>query len=548
MTEHSAPAFEYDVVIVGSGAAALTTALGAIDEGMSALLVESTDRFGGNTAMSGGGLWLPDNPLMQRAGARDSREEALTYLEETVGEPGRASSRARKEAFVDGVADYVLTTERYGFRWVRAAQYPDYYPERPGGKIGRSIELAPVDSRSIGAWRRTSRALLPFPMMNGDMYLLGRAWSTWSGFWRGVRLVFRTLRGLLRGRILVGMGAALVTSLAKAVVVDAGVPLWLDSPARRLVVEGDRVVGVEVEHEGRAVTVRARRGVMLAAGGFDRDRARRRELQGVEGNPAGSPGALGGGIDMAAQIGADLEYMEDAWWGATVRPVEGGLSSFIVGERSMPYSLMVDRDGRRFANESESYVDLGHHMLEHDGAAGPYWLILDRRYTRRYFLTFAADPRANRKMAAQGIKVTAPTLDELAARIGVDRAVFAAEIARFNGFAATGRDQDFHRGDSAYDRYYGDPTIHPNNNLAPIEHGPFTAYEVVIGDLGTKGGVVTDEHARALRADGTVIEGLYAAGNNSAAVMGHTYPGPGSTIGPASVFGLIAARHMAGGR
>ncbi|MFT4212416.1 MAG: FAD-binding protein [Microbacterium sp.] len=548
MTDPAASALEYDVVIVGSGAAAFATALGAIDEGMSALLVESTDRFGGNTAMSGGGLWLPNNPLMQRAGARDSREEALTYLEETVGEPGRASNRARKEAFVDGVADYVLTTERYGFRWVRAAQYPDYYPELSGGKIGRSIELAPVDSKTIGEWRKRSRALLPFPMMNADMYLLGRAWSTWSGFWRGVRLVVRTLRGLVRGRILVGMGAALAAALAKAVVVDGGVPLWLDSPARRLVVEGDRVVGVEVEHEGRLVTVRARNGVMLAAGGFDRDRARRKELQGVEGNPAGSPGALGAGIDMAVEVGADLEYMEDAWWGATVRPVEGGLSSFIVGERSMPYSLIVDKDGRRFANESESYVDLGHHMLAHDGAAGPYWLILDRRYTKRYFLTFAVDPKANRAMAAQGIKVTAPTLDELAAKIGVDRAVFAAEIARFNGFAVTGRDQDFHRGDSAYDRYYGDPTIHPNNNLAPIERGPFTAYEVVIGDLGTKGGVVTDEHARALRADGSVIDGLYSAGNNSAAVMGHTYPGPGSTIGPASVFGLIAARHMARGR
>jgi 3-oxosteroid 1-dehydrogenase len=380
------------------------------------------------------------------------------------------------------------------------------------------------------------------------MYLLGRAWSTWDGMGQGVKLAGRTVGGLVTGKILLGMGAALATALVRAVVVDGKAPLWLSSPARRLVLDGNRVVGVEVEHDGQVVTVRARKGVMLAAGGFDRDRARRKELQGVEGNPAGSPGALGGGIDMAAEVGADLEYMEDAWWGATVKPVEGGMSSFIVGERSMPYSIIVDRDGRRFANESESYVDLGHHMLEHDGAAGPYWLILDGRYTRRYFLTFAVDPNANRKMVAEGIKVRAQTLEALAEMIGVDRAVFLAEVAKFNGFARAGRDQDFHRGDSAYDRYYGDPTIHPNNNLAPIEKGPFTAYLIVIGDLGTKGGVVTDEHARALRDDGTVIEGLYSAGNNSAAVMGHTYPGPGSTIGPASVFGLIAARHMAGRR
>lgn len=539
--------YEYDVVVVGSGAAAFACALGAIDEGLSVVMLESTDRFGGNTAMSGGGLWLPDNPLMRREGVHDSREEALAYLEQTVGEPGKASSRARKEAFVDGIEDYVLTTERYGIRWVRAKNYPDYYPELPGGKIGRSIEVKPIDGRLIGDWRKRSRALLPLPMLNSDVYLLGRAWSTWSGFWQGVRLVWRTLvQGLLTGRVLLGMGAGLITALAKAVLIDGDVPLLLDAPARRLITEAGRVVGLEAEHEGRTVRFRARRGVLLAAGGFDQDKARRKALQGVEGNPAGSPGAKGGGIDMAAEVGAALEYMDDAWWGASVKPV-GGLTSFLVGERSMPYSILVDKDGRRFANESESYVDLGHHMLEHDGAVGPYWLILDARYTRRYFLTFAVDPKANKRMKEEGIHVTADTLEELATRIGLDEAVFAETIARFNAMARSGRDQDFHRGDSAYDRYYGDPLVHPNNNLAPIERGPFQAYEIVIGDLGTKGGVVTDESARALRPDGTVIEGLYSAGNNSAAVMGHTYPGPGSTIGPASVFGLIAARRMARG-
>ncbi len=540
---------EYDIIVVGSGAAAFACALGAIDEGLTVLMLESTDRFGGNTAMSGGGLWLPNNPLMQREGALDSREEALAYLEETVGEPGKASSRARKEAFIDGIEDYVLTTERHGFRWVRAANYPDYYPERTGGKIGRSIEVRPIAAGKAKQWRKHARTLLPLPMLNSDVYLLARAFSTWSGFWQGVKLVWRTVvMGLLTGRKLLGMGAGLITSLASAVLVDGRVPLWLSSPARRLIVEGGRVVGVEVERDGRVLAVRARKGVMIAAGGFDQDKELRLRLQGVEGNPAGSPGALGQWLSWAEQVGADLEYLDDAWWGATVKPVPDGLSSFIVGERSMPYSIIVDKDGRRFANESESYVDLGHHMLEHDGAQGPYWLIIDARYTRRYFRTFAVDPRANAAMRRERIHIKAGTLEELAAQIGVDEATFLATIERFNGFARTGRDQDFQRGDSAYDRYYADPLIHPNNNLAPIEKGPFTAYLMVIGDLGTKGGIVTDEHARALRKDGSVIEGLYAAGNSSAAVMGHTYPGPGSTIGPASVFGLIAARHMAGRR
>ncbi|WP_291278119.1 FAD-binding protein, partial [Galactobacter sp.] len=184
-------------------------------------------------------------------------------------------------------------------------------------------------------------------------------------------------------------------------------------------------------------------------------------------------------------------------------------------------------------------------MREHDGAKGPYWLVYDAPYKRKYLLTFAMDPRANKLMAQEGIKVTADSIAELATKIGVDPNTFTDEVERFNGFARAGRDQDFHRGDSAYDRYYSDPTVRPNPNLAPLVKGPFTAYKVVIGDLGTKGGIVTDEFARALRPDGSVIEGLYAAGNTSAAVMGHTYPGPGSTIGPPSVFGLIAARHMA---
>jgi 3-oxosteroid 1-dehydrogenase len=216
----------------------------------------------------------------------------------------------------------------------------------------------------------------------------------------------------------------------------------------------------------------------------------------------------------------------------------------MVGERSLPFSTIVDKNGARFANEAESYVDLGHHMLEH-GKDDPYWFIIDGRYSRRYFKTFAMDPNVNKAMAEQGIMVTEKTLPALGDRLGFDRETFAATIEKLNAYARSGRDQDFGKGDSAYDRYYGDPTVHPNNCLGPIEQSPFTAYRVVISDLGTKGGILTDADARALREDGTVIEGLYAAGNCSASVMGHTYPGAGATIGPATVFGMRAARHMA---
>ena len=202
----------FDVVVVGSGGAGFATALGALDAGLSTVLVEGTDRWGGSTAMSGGGMWLPVNPLMARAGVGDSREEALTYLEATVGDEGRAAARDRREAFVDGVADFVTTAERHGMRFVRAKDYPDYYPELPGGKVGRAIEAKPLDSKVIGDWWQSHRNPVPLPATTDDVWLLGRAWSTPGGFVRGARFVFRALGGVVRGQRLVGIGVALATS------------------------------------------------------------------------------------------------------------------------------------------------------------------------------------------------------------------------------------------------------------------------------------------------------------------------------------------------
>ncbi|MBU5424762.1 FAD-binding protein [Cellulomonas hominis] len=537
----------YDVVVVGTGGAGFATALGAVDAGLSVLMLESTDKWGGSTAMSGGGLWLPDNPLMRRDGVGDSREEALTYLEACVGEVGRASDQARKEAFVDGVADFVTTAERHGMVFTRATDYPDYYPELPGGKIGRAVEAKPVDTKRIGAWWDTCRALVPLPIKTDDMWELERAWSTPGGFVRGARFVFRALGSAVRGQRLAGIGAALATQFLDAVVQQAGVPLWLDSPLESLVLEEDRVVGVRITRDGTPLTIRAHRGVMLAGGGFDHNQQWRQKFHGIDGDPSGNPGNLGRPIEIAQAAGAAVELMDDAWWGASIAAAPGGDPLFLVGERSLPYSILVDARGERFANESESYVDLGHHMLEHD-PDGPYWLVADARHARRYLRNYALDPRATRAMAEAGTYVKAPTLAELGRQIGVDPARFRATVQRFNGFARSGVDGDFGRGNSAYDRYYGDPLVHPNPNLGPIERGPFTAFQVVIGDLGTKGGVLTDVDGRALREDGTVIDGLYSAGNNSASVMGRTYPGPGSTIGPAAVFGMRAARHMARAR
>ena len=542
--EHS-----YDVVVAGTGVAALSTAITAADAGLSVLMCESTDRWGGSSAMSGGGLWLPNNPLMRRDGAGDSREEALAYLEATVGDAGPATSRERKEAFVDGVEGFVTLAERHGVRFARAADYPDYYPELPGGKIGRAVEVEPFDVKAIDDWWETSRGQdgVPAPVKTDDFWLLSRAWSTPDGFVRGAKVVFRVLGSLARRQQAVGMGAA-VTASMMAVALRLRVDVWLKAPAEELLLDAGRVVGVRTTKDGQTVRVRASLGVMLAGGGFDHNAEWRQKYQGVSGaDSSGSKGNLGTAIEVGERIGAALDLMDDAWWGGSIPPATpSSAPGFLVSERSMPFSLIVDAAGERFANESESYVDLGHHMLEHAKTVpGDFWMIADSRHAARYLRSYALDPRATKAMAKAGIMVKAASLAELAPRLGMDPGRLAATVARFNGQCRSGVDADFGRGNSAYDRYYGDPLVRPNPNVGPLEKGPFTAVKVVPGDLGTKGGLLTDARARVLRPDGSVIAGLYAAGNNSASVMGRTYPGPGSTLGPAAVFGYLAARDLA---
>lgn len=538
-----------DVLVVGTGGAGLATAMSAGDAGLSVLLIESTDRWGGSTSMSGGGMWLPANPLMARDGAGDSREEALTYLEETVGDAGPATSRERKEAFVDSSPEFVRLAERLGVRFARATDYPDYEPELPGGKVGRAIEVQPFDRKRIGPWWDSARAAIsgvPLPAKTDDFWLLGRAWSSPSGFVRGARFVGRAVAGAATGKALVGMGGAMTASFLEVVLAQGG-ELWLSSPLTELVVEDDRVVGAVVERDGVATRVEARRGVMLAAGGFAHRTEWRKEHHGVDGDSSANPGDLGTAIELGQGIHAAVDLMDDAWWGASIpAPTLDTSPSFLVSERSYPFSILVDANGERFANESASYVDLGHRMLEHGHEVeGPFWMISDARHARRYLRGFAIQPGLVAKLKEAGLIHSGGTVRELAGRIGLDADRLITTIRRFNGFARTGIDQDFGRGNSVYDRYYGDPLVRPNPNLGPLTRGPFTAIQVVAGDLGTKGGLVTDVDARVLREDGSPIAGLYAAGNTAASVMGRTYPGPGSTLGPAVVFGHRAAQHLA---
>lgn len=540
---------EVDYLVAGTGVAGLSAAITAKLNGLDTLVVESMEKWGGTTAISGGGLWVPNNPLMQKDHAQDSAEKAFDYMKSTIGDLGPWTSDQRKLAFINSIPNYISMLSDQGIKWARAKKYPDYYPDLPTGMIGRSIEPMPFNMRKLGAWGKLKReGGIPAPIRNDDVYLLSRAWSTPDGFVRGAQFVFRTLGYLAIGRKPVGMGAALASHLMYITHKKLNVPVWLNSPIKELVIEDGIVVGAIVEKEGKITRIKARRGVMLAAGGFSHNKEWRLKYQGVVGWSASPKGQLGQGIEVGQKAGAAVAMMEDAWWGATTANPDGGdQHGFILNERSDPWSIVIDQNGNRYLNESESYVDFGHHLLEHNkktkGKALPSWLVADHRHDTRFLSSALMIPGAKKKLSDKGEYVSANSLEALAKKMGIPTDNFLSTITRFNEFAEAGIDQDFQRGRTVYDRYYGSPLVKPNPNLGAIQKAPFSAVKIYPGDLSTKGGLVTDEFARVLRDDDTVINGLYAAGNSTASVMGHTYPGPGASIAPAGVFGYLGALH-----
>ena len=542
-------AAEVDVVVAGSGAAGMTAALTAANLGLSALVIEKAGSFGGSTARSGGGIWAPGNSVLRAAGVKDTPEQARAYLAYVAG----GIPAERREALLAHGPDMlglVLAKTPVRFAWVPG--YADYYPEAPGGlAAGRSIEPVPLDGRRVlgEELAHLARPYLPSPVA------ITQAEYRWLSLGRhprgvraAVRVAARAARARLLGQRVLSMGQALAAGL-RAGLVASGVPVWLDTPLAGLEVEDGRVTGVRVTRDGEPALIRARRGVLIATGGFERDEQMRRRYQraptGTEWT-TGAAGNTGDGIRAGLDLGAATGLMDDAWWGPSI-PLRGG-PYFCLAERSLPGCMLVNGAGQRFVNESAPYVDAVHAMYDANTPENPHipaWLVFDQRYRDRY--VFAGLPPHRplpRRWYAAGAVVRADDLAGLAQAAGVDAEGLVKTVARFNEFAATGRDEDFGRGGSAYDRYYGDPRL-ANPNLAPLARPPFYAVKIVPGDLGTKGGLRTDEMARVLRPDGTVIEGLFAAGNASEAVMGHSYAGAGATIGPAMTFGYIAAHTMA---
>ncbi len=542
-----------DVLVVGAGGAGMTAALTAAQRGLDTLLVEKSEYFGGNTARSGGGVWIPGNYALKAAGVEDTPEAAKLYLDSIVGDE---VPKTRRDTFIDRgpeMMDFVRQHSPARFAWV--PQYADYHPEAPGGRPGgRSVEPVPIDARIIGD--EIQRLHPPYSKAPANMVVtqanfrwLSLGFRTPRGPWTMLKVFLRRFLAIVLGKKLYGMGNALMIGLRKGLQ-DAGVPLWYGAELTDLVLEEDRVVGATLTCDGRSVQVRARRGVVLCSGGFEFNLEMRQKHQ-----PSpittewstGAPSNTGDGILAGIAAGSDTALLDDAWWGPTI-PLPRG-PWFCLAERNLPGSIMVNGAGQRFMNEALPYVEAVHEIYAGEATGVPHvpaWMVIDQRYRNRYLFA-GLGPRQPfpGHWLKSGVVVKSSTLEGLAEKIGVPAPALQETVERFNGFAVSGVDEDFHRGESAYDKYYSDPTVKPNPSLAAIDQAPFYAVKIVPGDLGTKGGLVTDERARVLRPDGSAIPGLYAAGNTSAAVMGHTYAGPGATIGPAMTFGYLAALDLA---
>lgn len=543
-----------DLLVVGSGGGGMVAGLAALDRGLGPLIVEKQALVGGSTGLSGGVVWLPNNPLMRADGIADTYEDGLGYLADVVGDVGAASSAARREMFLSAGYEMINFLVRKGVRLIRCAGWSDYYPNHQGGNAaGRAVEGVPFDAAELGAW--SDRLQPPLAKNYGYVVLTNELRSVQyfnrspRAFAVAARVFLRTRAARVRGRQILTNGASLIGQMLKVLidVSDGRPPLWTDTAMDDLVVDDGRVVGARVIRDGIAVSIEARKGVLLAAGGFGHNVEMRRQYSGDQPNDGkwsiANAGDTGEVLQAAMRLGAKTDLLDEAWWLPSVFIANGGAAAASLGSgRQRPGAIYVDSAGRRFCNESNSYVEVGKAMYANK--AVPCWMIFDHGYVRRYVTgTNPLNRHLPPEFIDSGAVKRGDTIRDLARQIGVPVDALTRTIQRFNHFAAQGLDPDFGRGQSAYNACLGDPGYRPNAALGPLRRAPYYATRVFPADVGTCGGVVTNEHAQVLDEHDRVIEGLYATGNTTATVMGRTYPGAGASIASAMVFGYVAARH-----
>jgi 3-oxosteroid 1-dehydrogenase len=558
------PDVEIDWLIAGTGAAGMTGAVVAHQLGGSVLVVEKESVYGGTTAKSGGVAWIPGNHRQSAVNVQDSPEEGYAYLKALIGD-SVLDARVKAYAFrANEMLQFMM--QHSHVHYSALPSYMDYYEHLPGYKSGgRSMDNAPISLRRLGSVASTIRLghydglLLPFNVTVEEGQRLQA--MDLGAYLLGARLLARYLLDLpARFRRQrddrLTLGPALVASLRLSLQ-ERNISVWLNSPMRELLIEDGRVCGALVMHEGKVQRIHARRGVLLATGGFSHNVTMRQRYQQ---SPIGSdwtaaaPGATGDAVTMGEQAGAALGFMECAWWSPTYTIPDGRILALIAG-KSNPGSIMVNSQGKRFANEAQPYEDLvkAQYASEARGeGAIPCYLVFDATYRGKYAVghikpgKVEQDSKLSPANFKSGLLTKADTLEELADKLSIERSALADTVSNFNRHARKGEDPEFGRGETHHDRYYADKSVSPNPSLGPLDRAPYYALRCDPGDLDTKGGLLCDENARVLDRNGVVIQGLYAAGNASAAVMGDTYPGAGATIGSAMTFAYLAAQHAFG--
>ncbi|NND83371.1 MAG: FAD-binding protein [Gammaproteobacteria bacterium] len=569
MAEHADANWDFsaDVLVVGSGNGGLTAALcNKIMGSGDVLVTEKAAKVGGTSATSGGGIWIPCNHYANEAGAEDSIEEAQRYLDQTLAGEDIPPELVRSY-LENGPKMLRFLHDTTDVRYESLEHYPDYYSTLEGAKPGhRSLEPQPVNASELGDDFRNLTfthhmmrmfGVIHFTQVEAQVLMLklpgyGKILASMMINYL-IDIPWR-LKSRISRRLCCGSAgiARLYLSTKKQ-----GIPLWLNSALTELVVENGRVVGAVINKEGKLKRVQARKAVVLAAGGFEQNQAMREKHLPKPTNTewsAGTKGNTGDAIAAGIAVGAATRMMESAWWCTTVVVPDEPAPRLSIMEKSFPGSCVVNAAGQRFANESQNYMAFQKEQFAahtEDNPCAPAYHIFDSRFRRDYMagplMTKATKPdwTIPKKWFETGFVGKADTIEELASQMGIDPEGLRSTIDKMNRYAKTGVDEDFQRGDSEYDRYYADPAIKPNPCLAGIDEGPFYAMRIDAGDFGTAGGLSTNVDAQVLREDGTTIDGLYAVGNCSAAILS-TYPGPGATLGPAMTMAYQAAKNITG--
>jgi 3-oxosteroid 1-dehydrogenase len=560
----------FDFVVVGSGGGSMCAGLHMRTQGKSVLILEKTNLVGGTTARSGGVMWIPNNRFMKRDGVADSFEAAATYLDAVSGNRSDApgASRARRFRYLTEaprLVDFLITQ---GIKLGRVSVWPDYYDNLSGGSVpGRTVVAELFNVNELGAWKHKlqpsfiqapvpaflQRVKVAAPATLEEMMKLSRLNRSWRVKLLALKVVLRGVAARLSGKQWVAGGGALQGRMLQAAL-RAGVEIRMESPVSALSLDQGAVTGVVTLKDGRPWRVGARLGVLVNAGGFARNQAMRDRYQ-----PGTSvkwtmaiAGDTGEMIEEMMRHGAAVAQMDERVGnqqtlppGAEEREAKPGVQAMTAS----PHVILVDQSGVRYMNEGGSYMLYCQNMLERNKVvpAMPSWAVFDSQFMSKYVLPGTLPwGKAPQQWFESGYLRKADTIEDLARQLKIEPASLKSTVARFNGFVVNGRDEDFQRGVRAYDRWLGDPFNKGSATLGTIALGPFYAVPVVPGDVGTYGGVVTDEYARVLRDDGSVIPGLYATGVSTASVMGRAYPGAGSSVGPSFVFGYVAALHASG--